>query len=396
MGSDDRAALDAFAARAAAWLAENFPPSLAGRELEAIAAAPLYPEGDDWAAWKKAMAQNGWGVPTWPKEYGGGGLTPDQARMLQEEMNRIGAFTPIRGMAQSMFGPTMLEYGTEEQKRRHIPPVARGEIRWCQGYSEPGAGSDLASLRTRAEDMGDHYLINGQKIWTSGAMHAHWCFCLVRTDTARKHEGISFLLIDMSSPGVEVRPLRLISGNETFAEVFFTDVMVPKENLVGTENTGWTIAKRLMQHERAGLGIRSSMGHDPLTIRDMALKYVGTDENGRLDDPDLRTRIARHLLLERAQKLTAQRVADESVSGPSEAVSVLKNVLSEVIQGRGELLIEIMGLNGIGWSGPQFTEHEISTIRRTLHDKAHSIYGGTWEIQANIIAKRMLGMLDHQ
>src|SRR5207244_1676120 len=223
-------------------------------------------------------------------------------------------------------GPTLLEYGTEEQKRRHIPPIARGELRWCQGYSEPGSGSDLASLQTKAEDKGEYFLVNGSKIWTSGAQYADWCFCLTRTDPSKKHEGISFLLIDMRTPGVEPRPIKLISGSSPFCETFFTDVKVPKENLVGPLNGGWTVGKRLLQHERNGI---SGAGegrprHDPKVVRETAKKYLGLDETGRLADSDFRTRLVQHEMDAKAYALTIQRVAMEgkSANGPSAATSI--------------------------------------------------------------------------
>jgi alkylation response protein AidB-like acyl-CoA dehydrogenase len=243
--------LEAFGAEVREWIEEKFPRSLKGRQqLMMTEVGPIREQ--DFAGWKKAMGERGWGTPTWPTQYGGG-LSPVQARVLQQEMSRVGAWNPIGGMGVMMFGPTLLEHGNEEQKRRHIPGIAKGDVRWCQGYSKPGAGSDLAALRTQCVDSGDYFLVNGQKIWTSGAQYADWCFCLVRTDNTRKHEGISFLLIDMKTPGVEVRPIKLISGNSPFCELFFTDVKVPKENLVGALNRGWTIGKRLLQHERGGL-----------------------------------------------------------------------------------------------------------------------------------------------
>src|SRR5579862_592333 len=288
--------LDAFRTEAREWLEANFPPSLKGRGgmmfLEGRGEA-----GGDVGLWKKRMGEKGWGVPTWPKAYGGGGLEPAEARILQQEMNAVGAWNPIGGMGVMMFGPTLLEYGSEAQKQRHIPPIARGEIRWCQGFSEPGAGSDLASLQTKCEDKGDHWLVNGQKIWTSGAQWADWCFCLVRTDTTKKHEGISFLLIDMKSPGIEVRPIRLISGNSPFCETFFADVKVPKDGLVGPLGGGWTIAKRLLQHERSGLAGTGPMGRGGLfggPLNQLAKDYLGADAGGRIADADLRARITTH------------------------------------------------------------------------------------------------------
>jgi alkylation response protein AidB-like acyl-CoA dehydrogenase len=239
--------LEAFRQEARTWLEANFPQELRSdprRQMQAQMSTEFDPA---WDAWRKAMGDKGWGTPTWPKEYGGGGLSRGEARVLAEEMANIGARNPIGGMGVMMFGPTLIEYGTEALKRQHLPGIIKGEVRWCQGYSEPGSGSDLASLQTRAEDKGDHYLVNGQKIWTSGANLADWCFCLVRTDPSKKHEGISFLLIDMKTPGVEVRPIRLINGTSPFCETFFTDVKVPKDQLFGPLNGGWTVAKRLLQ-----------------------------------------------------------------------------------------------------------------------------------------------------
>src|SRR5579859_3328455 len=250
--------LDAFRAQARAWLEANFPISLSRQAGGLSDGETDETLTGDAALWKARMGAKGWGTPTWPKAYGGGGLSRAEAAVLAEEMSRLGAANPIGGMGVIMFGPTLLEYGDEVQKQQHLPGIIKGEVRWCQGYSEPGAGSDLAGLQTRAEDKGDHWLVNGSKIWTSGANFADRCFCLVRTDTAKKHEGISFLLIDMKAPGVETRPILLINGTSPFCETFFTDVKVPKDQLWGPLNGGWTIAKRLLQHERdnnsAGLG----------------------------------------------------------------------------------------------------------------------------------------------
>ena len=240
---------DTFQRLARRWVETHFPKSLAGR-------APRTGEPDpvdhiDFREWRRAIGESGFAVPTWPVRFGGAGLSQDKARVLRHEIRVAGAWNPIGWMmGVRMLGPTLLEYGNEAQKSRHLPPIARGEMRWCQGYSEPGAGSDLASLQTRAIADGDNFVVNGQKIWTSGANYADWCFCLVRTDTTRKHEGISFLLIDMRSAGIEVRPITLISGSSPFCETFFTEVRVPRENLVGPLNGGWTIGKRLLQYER--------------------------------------------------------------------------------------------------------------------------------------------------
>ena len=390
--------VETFRAEAKDWLAANFPPSLKNEEV-AMAAA-VGPLQGDAKLWRDRMGEKGWGTPTWPKQYGGGGLTPAEARVLQSEMNKIGARNPIGGMGTMMFGPTLLEYGNEEQKQRHIPPIVKGELRWCQGYSEPGAGSDLAALQTKAEDQGDHFLVNGQKIWTSGAQYAQWCFCLVRTDPKHKHEGISFLLIDMNDPGIEVRPIKLISGASPFCETFFTDVKVPKENLVGPLNGGWTIGKRLLQHERSGLsgGGSAGRGGDARSVDQIAKEYVGVDEQGCIADPDLRLRIIRHQMEAKAFALTLARAAAEAKgnSGPSAATSIMKNAGSKVGQDRAELLIEIMGSQGLGWEGEGFSETELASTRAWLGGKATTIYGGSAEIQNNIIAKRILGLLDHQ
>src|ERR1700761_5221283 len=283
--------LEAFRAEARTWLEENAPqgvrkqPDMTMEQME----GGLKPTADQ-DLWRKRIGEKGWGTPTWPKEYGGGGLSNAQARVLQQEMARIGVTNPIQGMGPGMFGATLLEYGTEEQKLRHLPPICRGELRWCQGYSEPNSGSDLASLQTKAEDKGDHFEINGQKIWTSGAQFADWCFCLVRTDPkAKKHEGISFVLINMHQPGVETRPIRLIAGASGQCQTFFTDVKVPKENLMGELNKGWTYAKRLLQFERQGMGGGRGDGAGGMrqagpSLTEQAIKYVGKDSRGRLAD----------------------------------------------------------------------------------------------------------------
>jgi len=393
--------LDAFRAQVRAWLAAHFPPSLKGKDNAMSAVEGPHANSPEEDAWQQAMGEKGWGVPTWPSEYGGGGLSRAEARVLQEEMARIGAWNPIGGMGVMMFGPTLLEYGSEAQKREHIPPIAKGTVRWCQGYSEPGAGSDLASLQCFAEDRGDHYVVNGQKTWTSGGQWADKCFMLVRTDKTKKHEGITFLLCDMDTPGVEVKPIRLISGSSPFCETFFTDVKVPKANRVGEEGQGWTIGKRLLQHERSSLsGGGSAAGRmfAGAPLGQLAKKHVGVDEQGRIADADLRTRIVRHEMDLRAFMLTLRRAASEAKSnqGPSAATSIMKNVGARIMQERSELLIEIRGLAGLGWEGDGFEEDALKDVRAWLFGKAVSIYGGSSEIQNNVIAKRILGMLDHQ
>jgi alkylation response protein AidB-like acyl-CoA dehydrogenase len=384
--------LEAFRAEARDWLEANFPKSLTNTEFALIPGGEK-PTGDA-LLWKQRMAEKGWGTPTWPTQYGGGGLSPQQARVLQQEMDRIGAYNPMVGMGTSMFGPTLLEYGTEDQKQRHIPPIVRGEVRWCQGYSEPGAGSDLASLQTRCEDRGDHWVVNGQKIWTSGAQYADWCFCLVRTDTTKKHEGISFVLINMRQPGVEVRPIKLIAGNSPFCETFFTDARVEKNDMVGPLNGGWTVGKRLLQHERSGQG-GGRMMTGPNVV-ELAKRYVGTDEKGRIADGDLRSRIAKHQIDSKAHALTLQRIVNEAKGNlnPSATTSIMKNSGTWIGQEKAELTIEILGHQGLGWDGEAFTNEERTAVRTWLSGKATTIFGGSQEIQSNIISKRILGLPD--
>jgi alkylation response protein AidB-like acyl-CoA dehydrogenase len=387
-GSD----LDAFRAEAREWLEANFPKSLANQQMQMIPGA----EGlsADGKLWKQRMADKGWGAPTWPTEYGGGGLSGAQARVLQQEMNRIGADNPVAGMGTSMFGPTLLEYGTEAQKKRHIPPIVRGELRWCQGYSEPGAGSDLASLQTKCIDAGDHWQIDGSKIWTSGAQYADWCFCLVRTDTSKKHEGISFVLIDMHQPGVETRPIKLIAGSSPFCETFFTEARAEKDDMVGPMNGGWTIGKRLLQHERSGQGGGRMLGG--ANVVDLAKTYIGLDDKGRIADPDLRSRVAKHMMDARAHGLTLQRAADEAKGNqnPSATTSVMKNSGTWIGQEKAELTLEIMGSQGLGWEGDAYSREERDAVRTWLSGKATTIFGGSQEIQSNIVSKRILGLPD--
>ena len=389
--------LDGFRTQAREWLEANFPKSLAhDTEAQTRAMAGGVELTGDMALWRDRMGEKGWGVPTWPAQYGGGGLSPQEARVLNQEMAAIGAWNPIGGMGVGMFGPTLLEYGTEDQKKKYIPDIATAKVRWCQGFSEPGAGSDLAALQTKAEDKGDHWLVNGQKIWTSGGQWADMIFCLVRTDQTKKHEGISFVVFSMHQPGVEVRPIRLIAGSSPFCETFFTDVKVPKENLIGPLNGGWTVAKRLLQHERSGMGGRAGEGGKREALGVIAKKYVGEDEQGRLADLDLRTRIVMNDMDLKALQQTVKRAALEAKgnSGPSATTSIMKNANMKVAQDRAELTLEFMGHQGLGWEGADFTEEELAAVRGWLAGKAGSIYGGSNEVQNNIISKRILGLPD--
>ena len=390
---------DAFRTEVRQFLAANFPDELRGTGNMLAGLDGPTNETPVQKKWREAVGERGWGTPTWPKEYGGGGLTKGQARIIEHEFAKVGAYNPIGGMGVMMFGPTLLEYGDEKQKLEHIPPIFRGEIRCCQGYSEPNAGSDLANLQTFAADKGDHYLVNGQKTWTSGGQWADKCFAIVRTDRSDKHNGISFMLIDMDAPGAEVRPITMISGTSPFCETFFTDVKVPKENLVGKEGQGWTIGKRLLQHERTNISgggrLAGMMGQ---SLGDIAKKYCETGGDGALVNKVLRDRVADLEIRWNSFLLTARRAVEESKAqgGVSEISSVLKKVGTKLAQERSELLIEIRGLQGLGWEGDEFGDDELEDVRGWLFGKAATIYGGSTEVQNNIIAKRVLGMLDHQ
>lgn len=392
--------LEAFRAETRAWLEANCPPGMRTPmpedEIVWGGRNPVFKHPES-KVWLERMAARGWTVPTWPKEYGGGGLTEAEALVLQEEMRRLNCRTPLNSFGIWMLGPVLLRMGTEAQKREHLPKIARGEIRWCQGYSEPGAGSDLAGLQTRAVLDGDHFVVNGQKIWTSYANYADWIFCLVRTDpNVKKHNGISFLLFDMTSPGVTTKPIRLISGVSPFCETFFDDVRVPKENLVGELNTGWTIAKALLEHERkmiASIGERQRGADRPL--HEIAKANVG-EEDGRIADPSLRHEIAKLTMDWHAFRLTQRRAAEEAESGgaPGPASAMFKYYGTELNKRKYELFLAAGGNRALGWEGEGFDAEELRLTREWLRSKANSIEGGTSEVQLNIISKRVLGLPD--
>jgi alkylation response protein AidB-like acyl-CoA dehydrogenase len=376
--------LEDFRAETRAWLEANCPAEM--RE-------PMRSEKDAcWGGrhfvfqspaqkqWLQVMAARGWTVPDWPKEYGGGGLTAAETKILKEEMAAIGARSPLTSFGISMLGPALLKFGTEEQKKHYLGQIARGEIRWCQGYSEPGAGSDLAGLQTRAEDKGDHYLINGQKVWTSYADEADWIFCLVRTSTESKHGGISFILFDMESPGVTTKPILLISGNSPFCETFFDDVKVPKDQLVGEENKGWDVAKYLLGHERemiSGMGLggeRQALGAAV----------------GPIDDPLLRAEIAAFDVDALAFAALSERFIDQLKAGESHPAfpSVMKYAGTELNKRRHELIMAAGGSDALEWESDRSGGGK--RPRDWLRTKANSIEGGTSEIQLGIVAKHIL------
>lgn len=397
--------LEEFRTEVRAWLQENCPEEMRDGDITA--------ENQCWGGrqwqfqseaqkiWFERALSRGYTVPSWPKEYGGAGLTAEQAKVLDEERQAINARKPLSNFGISMLGPALLAYGTHEQKAQHLTGIARGEIRWCQGYSEPGAGSDLASLKTKCEDKGDHWLINGQKIWTSNADISDWIFCLVRTDfDAPKHQGITFILVDMASEGISVKPIVLISGHSPFCETFFDDVKVPKNygegnpSVVGEVNRGWDVAKNLLVHERGMLGtmspLRGTTG--PENLGQYAAEQIGLDAAGRLDDPNLRERIAQAELDNWAYNLTVERMTDEANAGNGLGAksSMLKYAASELTKRGTELRMDIEGTTAstIGADGIEYG----SLANNWLYNRAYSILGGTTEVQLNIISKRVLGL----
>jgi alkylation response protein AidB-like acyl-CoA dehydrogenase len=341
--------------------------------------------------WMELMAEKGWTVPTWPVEYGGAGLSRAEEMVIKKEMKRIGARSPLDSFGIWMLGPALLKFGTEEQKKEHLPPVARGEIRWCQGYSEPAAGSDLASLATKCEDMGDHFVVNGQKVWTSYADKADWIFCLVRTDnTGKKHHGISFILFDMKTDGVEPKPIKLISGRSPFCETFFKDVRVAKKNLVGVQDKGWDVAKYLLTHEREMIGGQHEVaGSLTRPLHELAATVLGLDD-GKLSDIMLRSKIAETEIDEWAFSMTLTRKLAEAKAGSSLGAdsSMLKYYGTELNKRKYELMMDATGHDGLEWESDRSSDGKLA--RTWLRTKGNSIEGGTSEVQLNIISKHIL------
>lgn len=382
--------LDDFRTETRAWLEENCPQSMR---------VPLSTDGDacwggrnwtfssdDQKIWLERMVAKGWTAPSWDEAYGGAGLDRAQERILRQEMKRINARLPLSSFGIWMLGPALLKFGSEEQKLKYLPPITRGEIRWCQGYSEPAAGSDLASLATKAEDKGDHFLVNGQKVWTSYADKADWIFCLVRTDNSgTKHQGISFVLFDMESEGVEARPIKLISGRSPFCETFFENVKVPKENLIGELGQGWTIAKYLLTHEREMIGEMEA----PRPLSEVAAQTMGLVD-GKLPDSLLRGKIAEAEIDDWAFKMTMGRMLSEAKAGVSLGAksSMLKYYGTELNKRRLELLMDAAGQDGLEWESDRSNDGQLA--RTWLRTKGNSIEGGTSEVQLNIISKHIL------
>ena len=394
--------LEKFRSDTRSWLEANAPKSMFGARGGALEGVwggkkAVYQDPDR-KLWLDIMAEKGWTSPTWPTEYGGGGLSRDEAKILAQEMRGLKLPAPLVGFGLTMIGPTLLQYGNEEQKKEHLPRICRGEIRWCQGYSEPDAGSDLAALQCKAVDDGDHFVITGTKVWASYADLSDWIFSLVRSDpSVKKQAGITFILIDMESPGVTVRPIQLISGASPFCETYFENVRVPKANVVGKINGGWTVAKALLGHERTMIAdtFGGGAGGRRKTLAEHARRYLPSAE-GKLSDPVIRDEIARIELDARAFALTVQRTRDGAKAGhkPGPESSLFKVYGTELNMRRQELMVRIAGPQALGWEGEGFEEDELSLTRDWLRSRGNALEGGSSEIQRNIIAKRVLGLPD--
>ena len=388
--------LDVFRQQTRDWLEENCPQSMRTPQRSDNDACwggrNFTFASEDQKLWLERMAARGWTAPEWPSEYGGGGLSQQEHKVLREEMARINARPPLSSFGIWMIGPAILKFGSEELKRQHLPPIIRGEIRWCQGYSEPGAGSDLAGLQSRAEDHGDHFIVNGQKIWTSYADKADWMFCLVRTNPdAKKQLGISLVLFDMTTPGVSTRPIKLISGSSPFCETFLDNVRVEKNQVVGEINAGWTIAKYLLTHEREMIGGMGRTAAGQKTLPQIAVDAIGLAD-GKLADGMLRSELATWDLDAAAFALTAERVLDEAKAGQGvgAASAMLKYYGTELNKRRQEMMVALHGSDAMVWEGEASREGAIP--RTWLRSKGNSIEGGTTEVQLNVIARNILGL----
>ena len=390
--------LETFRLETRNWLADNCPPGARGPGEISNGSTKIDIKDSDTRVWIERMVEKGWTVPSWPKAYGGGGLSTDEVIVLLQEMKAISARPALSSFGTSMIGPTLLEYGTEDQKQRHLPRIARAEVEWCQGYSEPGSGSDLASLQTRAVLEGDQFIINGQKTWTSGAHNADWMFILVRTDKdAPKHEGISFMLLPMDQPGVDVRPIPLISGVSTFNDTFFDNAVAARDDLVGELNRGWTVGKRLLQHERSGMEslLAGSTSKKDESLLGIAKEYLGVTD-GKLAEPLTRDEIVTYQMNSKSLQLTRKRVVEETQSGatPGPATSIFKVISSELEQKNYDLITKVRGSRGFGVDELEFSEQERAIVKQFFFTRAASIYSGSNEVQRNIIAKRVLGLPD--
>lgn len=345
--------------------------------------------------WRQKLASRGWIAPAWPKEYGGAGLTTMEQFIMNEEFAAAGAPT-FGGMGVSMAGPTIIVHGTEEQKAEHLPKILRGETHWCQGFSEPGSGSDLASLQTRAVRDGDEYVINGSKIWTSGAHRANWMFMLARTDPeAPKHRGISFFLVDFTSPGITVQPLVTMAGTHHFNQVFFDNVRVPAKNIVGEVNRGWYVGTTTLDFERSGIGAAVGIQHTVAELFRYAREHSPDGMSQLHRNPALRNELIDRHIEVRVSRMLAYRVVDLQNKGriPNHEASMAKLYASELRQRVYRTAHRMTGLYGLSWGRKSpYSPKESEYVRSFVDSVSATIAGGTSEIQRNIIAQRGLGM----
>jgi alkylation response protein AidB-like acyl-CoA dehydrogenase len=375
------------------WIRDNLSPEVRDKVLN-------YRElsREDLLGWHRTLAARGWVAPAWPREWGGTDWTVVQRYIFEEECGAAGC-PPIVSFGVRMCAPVLLRFGTPEQKQRHLPPMYRGDVFWCQGYSEPGSGSDLASLKTRAVRQGDHFVVSGQKIWTTLAHYADWIFCLVRTDPGRskRQEGISFLLIDMKSPGITVRPIVLMDGGHEVNEVFFDDVVVPAENLVHEEHQGWTVAKFLLGYERMGTGNIAVSKRELARVKALAARAL-KDGRPLLEDPRFRDRLTRVEVELMALEITNLRFLDQLRGGrpPGAEVSLLKIKGTEIQQSLTELMMQTAGPLALAYrpvdQAAAFDTFTASLAGRYMNVRKATIYAGSNEIQRNIIAKATLGL----
>jgi len=402
----ETAELESFRQETRSWLEANCPPEMRepARDEDDIFWGGRNTEftSDAQKAWFETCRDIGYTVPAWPTEYGGAGLDPAQAKVLRQEMNRIGARPPLSSFGIWMLGPALLQFGTEGQKRRFLNEIARGEVRWCQGYSEPGSGSDLVSMQTFGEEVsdtqgGDHWVVNGQKIWTSYADKADWIFCLVRTEKNNKYQGITFMLFDMHGGGVTTKPIKLISGNSPFCETFFDDAIVPKSygddcpGYVGEINRGWDVAKYLLGHEREM--ISGAGGDDRTATIGASMKRHAAKDGGELD-PLLRAELAMFDVDALAYSAMGEKFLDEVKVGKAHPAqpNMMKYAGTELNKRRHELMMSAGGSRSLEWDSDETGGGKPS--RNWLRTKANSIEGGTSEVMLNVISKRILGLPD--
>jgi acyl-CoA dehydrogenase len=391
--------LEQFRTATRSWLEANCPPEMRepvrGEDDIYWGGRRATLKNDAQKAWLEACVAKGYTVPMWPKAYGGAGLSAAEAKVLREEMGRINARPPLSSFGIWMLGPALLHFGTEGQKQRFLNEIARGEIRWCQGYSEPGSGSDLVSLQTFGEDGGDHWTVNGSKIWTSYADHADWIFCLVRTDKENKYGGITFMLFDMASEGVTTKPIKLISGSSPFCETFFDNVSVPKSYgddvpaYVGTINRGWDVAKYLLGHEREM--ISGAEGGERAAAIGAAMKRHAA-KTGDAIDPVLRAELAMFDVDALAYAAMGEKFLDEIKVGKAHPAqpNMMKYAGAELNKRRHELVMAVGGSRALEWESEATEGGKPS--KTWLRTKANSIEGGTSEVMLNVIAKRILDL----